>query len=368
MATSKNTWRVCGIDLHCTKVCLQQVLNDINGSPRFEIQSLATEYDGTDQTATVSFAEQAKPPHSLLPCRSHPGRGYQLKLDNDFLGFTTLFAPPEKDHQIDVIAVSGLGSHAFGSFKERGGEHMWLRDALPDDLFAGPGSRPMARVMIYGYKSPVAKSSSIQNIADIAGNLRHNLTALVSNKSPRPILVISHSLGGLIVKEAIIALAASKGDRDSEKLLRAIYGLVFFGVPHLGMVNESLLTMADNGPNMELIVSLGQENSGFLAGQVREFSGALKVLRGEVLCFYETQKSPTAEKKGGEWRMTGPKAVLVSKASATTCMLVADKSVHTCAIDRSHSEIVKYAQRDKAYNVMLPELQNLAKRAVRSAA
>lgn len=55
-----------------------------------------------------------------------------------------------------IVAISGWGGHVFGSFKERGGEHMWLRDALPHDLMLKNGDRPIARVMIYGYDSSVA--------------------------------------------------------------------------------------------------------------------------------------------------------------------------------------------------------------------
>lgn len=117
---------------------------------------------------------------------------------------------------LSILAISGLGGHAFGSFKQRGGEHMWLRDALPRDIVAlrqasnenGITSRhPIARVMIYGYSSQVAGSCSVQNVDDLAGQLRQELLALTSNHSiveglqPRPIVILSHSLGGLVLKE-----------------------------------------------------------------------------------------------------------------------------------------------------------------------
>jgi hypothetical protein len=70
--------------------------------------------------------------------------------DDNFYGITTLFAPPVEDHKVDVVAISGLGGHAFGCFKERDENYMWLRDALPFDLTREDTYRPMARVMIYG--------------------------------------------------------------------------------------------------------------------------------------------------------------------------------------------------------------------------
>src|SRR4051794_16624051 len=113
------------------------------------------------------------------------------------------------------IAISGLGGHAFGSFKERDGSYMWLRDFLPKH-FSG------ARILIYGYNSGLAKSNSFQAISDIASTFRNHIAAIRSStnvsitlnfkgnstlmrimymKAPRPLVFIAHSLGGIIVKE-----------------------------------------------------------------------------------------------------------------------------------------------------------------------
>ena len=42
------------------------------------------------------------------------------------------------------ITISGLGGHAYGSFKEKKGDHMWLRDSLPHHI-------PGLHVFINGY-------------------------------------------------------------------------------------------------------------------------------------------------------------------------------------------------------------------------
>ena len=78
---------------------------------------------------------------------------------------------------------------------------MWLRDALPQRLVGKEGGRPKARVMIFGYTSHVANSTSMQNIDDLGKKLRNRILDLASINSDRPILVIAHSLGGLIFKE-----------------------------------------------------------------------------------------------------------------------------------------------------------------------
>lgn len=101
-----------------------------------------------------------------------------------------------------IIAISGLGGHAFGSFKERGGEHMWLRDALPYDLNGNISRIGVARVMVYGYDSSLPLSKSFQGLDDLARSLYNSLKN-VWGDSPkvRPTVFVAHSLGGLIVKE-----------------------------------------------------------------------------------------------------------------------------------------------------------------------
>lgn len=105
-----------------------------------------------------------------------------------------------------IVAISGLGSHAYGSFKSknRSDPHMWLRDSLPNFLLQEVSDRPMARVMLYGYDSQVAGSRSLSNLAGLAQHLRESLRTIGSAK---PLIFIAHSLGGLIVKEVSFQIA-----------------------------------------------------------------------------------------------------------------------------------------------------------------
>jgi hypothetical protein len=70
-----------------------------------------------------------------------------------------------------VIAISGLGGHAFGSFKERHESFMWLRDALPLDV-------PGARILIYGYDTRLVRSSSFQNLMDLGNALKIDMKGI----------------------------------------------------------------------------------------------------------------------------------------------------------------------------------------------
>lgn len=109
-----------------------------------------------------------------------------------------------------IVSISGIGGHAFGSFKEGGEDHMWLRDSLPFDLIWEDTGRPMARSMIYGYESTVAQSENIQNLEDLATSFHASMLALERGAIPRPVILVAHSLGGLIVKQ--VSLSYSECD------------------------------------------------------------------------------------------------------------------------------------------------------------
>ncbi len=54
--------------------------------------------------------------------------------------------------------------------------------------------------MIYGYDSSIPQSNSMQNLEDLAASFHSSLLALAGTDT-KPILLITHSLGGLIVKQ-----------------------------------------------------------------------------------------------------------------------------------------------------------------------
>jgi hypothetical protein len=62
--------------------------------------------------------------------------------------------------------------------------------------------------------------------------------------------------------------------------------------------------------------------------------------------------------------MGGPTAILVTKASATHCRSWEDGPEHICAINRTHSDIVKFEPEDHEYEMVLQRLKNLAQRAL----
>ncbi|KAL7910421.1 ankyrin repeat-containing domain protein [Trichoderma velutinum] len=360
------TFRIRGVPNDWDRDKLGSFLIERDSPAVPEVKSLNKEFHGRSQTATVSFRNICQLPLRIsLPSDSGQfGGPRNLTLDRDFFGITSLFVPSPQTHKVDIIAISGLGGHAFGSFKERGGEHMWLRDSLPYDI-TGESGEHIARIMVYGYESSLPKSDSFQNIEDLGTTLHSDLRTLIFEGSFKPIVFIAHSLGGLIIKQLLMSLSKSLDEID-RKLRCAVYGIAFFGVPHDGMDIRSLIPMSGDGPNRFLLESMGFNSSQILSIQQREFSEALGGQgESEIFSFYETRLSPTAlQDESGRWTMSGEPAVLVSKASATHCRPWENGPEHICAINRTHSELVKFTQDDPEYDRVLGRIKSLAQRAI----
>lgn len=78
---------------------------------------------------------------------------------------------------------------------------MWLRDTFPYRM-TGENGRPFARVMIHGYDSGLSGSKSFQNLNDLGRSFYDSIMVLANSQTVRPIIIVAHSLGGLIVKQA----------------------------------------------------------------------------------------------------------------------------------------------------------------------
>lgn len=201
-------YRVRGIPLEFTKEKMQDILGIILDMEKDFIRchslALSPNYHEKTKVATVSFRDvlpdllnEGIEWHFDLPSSDY-STDKEIVLDTHFNGFTPLQSSDDDDFAIDYIAISGLNGHAFGSFKERGGSYMWLRDSLAKHL-------PQARVLIYGFDSRLAGSRSFQDIEALASRFRNHVRAVrrhaKAGVTPRPLIFIAHSLGGLIVKE-----------------------------------------------------------------------------------------------------------------------------------------------------------------------
>ena len=254
-----------------------------------------------------------------------------------------------------LVVISGLGSHAFGSWKDRDSDHMWIRDALPEQL-------PGARVMLYGYDSTLANSTSSQNLGDVASRFRESLSVNIGRRTKRrtncrPLVFIAHSLGGLVLKQAIIQMAS--GDPADLENLRATFAILFFGVPNQGMDIKSLYAMVRGQVNIQLLAAC-DKNSSHLQELTSRFQAVFDFRDSHVISFFETEESPTAKLNEGRWSMTGDPTILVDRYSAKSGRSWEDKLSHLHPINCSHSEMVKFPEHDENCEVVLGKLKRVS--------
>ncbi|KAI9766209.1 MAG: hypothetical protein M1839_005011 [Geoglossum umbratile] len=150
--------------------------------------------------------------------------------------------------------------------------------------------------MSYGYNSRTAFSKAVTDINDEAAMLLDRLNGERQNEDQktRPIIFVSHSLGGIVVKKALIL--AHERSRHYLDLLNSVRGLVFFGVPHRGSdiaywgtfaANLLKVTQLGFGTNNSFVEAL-RRNSATFADISRQF-----IERGANLpirTFFETEK------------------------------------------------------------------------------
>ncbi|GJC78574.1 protein SERAC1 [Colletotrichum liriopes] len=219
------------------------------------------------------------------------GKGFPYSYSCDFDGITPLFED-SNGAAVDIIAVPGLGSHALGSWKSPHSDAVWLRDFLPQDV-------PGIRVLLYGYDTMLPGSLSRQSIGDLGGILLERVVAFRAGDGTtrRPLIFIGHSLGGLLIKEALIRARRRRGDTIAD-LAEACYALLFFGVPNLGLRNDQLRTLVRGQPNEalihDLLVDNDSEASTFLKRLADQFSESCKG-HYRVMSFFERMLSRTLE-------------------------------------------------------------------------
>jgi hypothetical protein len=161
---------------------------------------------------------------------------------------------------------------------------MWLRDKLPHDVTG-------IRSIIYGYDTSLLASESFQTIQDIARSFIARLRTIGYANSPhRSIVFLAHSLGGIILKRALLYLANS-GDAHA-CLLDMVRAVILFGVPNRGMKTSHLLSMTADQPNTALIETLSPESS-YLPELDDLFTGIANTHNLRIVSVYETSRSRT---------------------------------------------------------------------------
>ena len=149
----------------------------------------------------------------------------------------------------------------------------------PEDLL--PTNFPNTRIATYGYDSQVTRffngASSQTNILDHGRSLLSALEANRRGDPQRPIIFIVHSLGGLILKDALRrSWQAQSHDKDLRKIYEATTAVVFMGTPHRGSQYASWALILRN-----IAIASGFDASERILRDLNVDSGILEMLRDE---------------------------------------------------------------------------------------
>lgn len=162
---------------------------------------------------------------------------------------------------------------------------MWIRDEAPSHV-------PGMRAILYGHDSRLVNSTSSQLICDIARDFIEQLRLGQWTLSyAKPLVFLAHSLGGLILKDALVQVAEARDNLNSS-LLDKVKGAIMFGVPNLGMEQSHLLAMVEGQPNEILVEDLSR-GSNYLVRLDRSFSGIAMTRKLQIFWAYETAHSHT---------------------------------------------------------------------------
>lgn len=136
----------------------------------------------------------------------------------------------------DIVFVHGLTGNGLATWEK--GNTVWPRDLLPKAV-------PAARVITWNYDADIMRffnKTSQNTILKHAENLLVDLAGERAEEDgiepDRPIIFVGHSLGGLVIKQALITAreheAIANENDDYANIIRNTIGIIFLGTPHKG--------------------------------------------------------------------------------------------------------------------------------------
>ncbi|KAH0611869.1 uncharacterized protein H6S33_011134 [Morchella sextelata] len=353
-------WRIQNIPTSWSVTKLLRMLqkqDESLGNLEEQCISLYPSYTRSSQTALLSMKPLPQYFQELDPDESHvlileeiPEAGSRredvfLSLDCHFRGLTPLNVPIG-DNLVDIVAVTGLGGHAFESWQSRQSDQMWLKDFLPCSI---PEN---IRILTYGYNSSLTKPGKRSMV-----DYRRGFVQVLSNarsaaeERARPLIFIGHSLGCILIAQALLQ---AQNNRSDSHILDSTRVAFLFGAPHGGQKVDDLVSMvkditsssssSQQSRRLRLLEHL-REDSDFLDDQRERLISIWEKMK--IISFYEKRDTKTVKKNvAGEWERTGGAARLVQGFSSLLYL----KQESRYAIDEDHINMVRFVlPTDKHY-------------------
>ena len=268
--------------------------------------------------------------------------------------------------RVSIVAIHGLG-HPHDTWTHENGI-MWLRDLLPLDMSD-------ARIMTWEYDSEYQKARHFTRMM-MYSHPNSLLSALYSlrqdtKSNNRPIIFMCHSLGGLVVKEALVqaSMAIPKYNRHLKTIRICTKGIIFLSTPHQSTQEISF------GKAIGHLFSIAQSRGKPLTSlatvcDMLELQlGQFKSICTDFSIYYCYERRPTRNPLGDDFVSIQQKASyceanlkqIISQASAIMGSFTKDDS-YCVELDKDHLNMVKYqSSKDPNYKLVLDLLCRLRK-------
>lgn len=264
----------------------------------------------------------------------------QIELSISRYGLSQVSAPPRGGALVDVVFIHGLNGDPRGTWTAEKSKTFWPAQLLPPIL-----EEEKARILVYGYDADVESFTDGPSRDKIYTHAEHLVAELATNRrirkaTERPIIFVAHSLGGLIVKRALIYSIGVRGNYTEH--LRSIfistYGIMFLGTPNsvsdLTKWNSFLEAICNATMPLEAInINVLKANNKTQLNIDHDFR---QILQGfHLYCFHEGK--PTVMKGGKP-------AIIVDEESASPTVMGVERAV----IQADHNHMCKF-ESDSSY-------------------
>ncbi len=199
----------------------------------------------------------------------------------------TLLSESREQHLIDVVFIHGLGGDVTKTWEWTdstngvGNSSFWPKD-LADEVSTGA-------VWTVGYdSSPTKWVGRNMPLLDRANSILDLLDA--NGIGRRPVVFVTHSLGGLLAKAIVRASLDTPAEHDKHSLHKNTRGFVFFSTPHTGSSIANLGRCVPGGRPTEILTELSQ-NDAYLRDLSQWFADKAKQFDYKCVTYFEAYKT-----------------------------------------------------------------------------
>ena len=247
---------------------------------------------------------------------------------NDPLGLHVLYAPA--DRAVDIIFIHGLGGTSLRTWcRDRDLDNLWPRLWLHQEI-------PDARILTFGYNAHFSsrKEQTFLTISDFAADLLFRMKYGengVERLGQVPIIVVAHSMGGLVFKKAYIQGYMNDEYRD---IVSSVKAVLFLSTPHKGTdladtLNKVLASSMFGHTPKYYVSELARKSP-----SIDELNEAFRhhASKLQIFSFYETQSTPV-----------GPMSVLIVDKSSS---IMGYPNETKQPLNANHHNVCKFASVD----------------------